>query len=354
MHLVYFTFKTSRYSGIGDQIGAQFSHLYSLGRQCGWSYVHLAPFDFDRRTPGSQGGKGLSSIVEYLGLDLTDPRPNVDFETSILLSKLIEDASSIQQVCNRINLLVNTYISTADCNGNFNSSILLHIEIDGNYGCLIPVIQRLTGMSWSKTLQFAGATYLQAKRASKVNCIENLPFAVAHIRIGDCVRIDIASCPVILHGDKVYTSLARYNQEIGLSDPSRVSKIAFRPFDFLETVGTLMRARSIQPERLYLVSDGFKSTKRCILSYIRHRQLSLNTGLSALRKVNELERMFLSAAKWVPLSQRIIGEESQNTLSSIDLFSNASLVMCNTGGFSNTIYNIYNPNCSSRDSFAWL
>ena len=354
MRLIYFAFKTFKSSGIGDQIGAQFSHLYSLGRHCGWTYVHLAPFDFDRRTPGSPGGKGLSSIAEYLGLGFSDPRPDVNVEITILLANLIEDASSIQQVCYMMNSLVDNYISTADIDVRMNSPVLIHIGIDGNYGGLVPVMQRLTGMNWAKTLQFAGSTYLQAKRADRVSRFDNYPIAVAHIRIGDSIRIDTASCPVILHGDKVYTSLARYQQEIGSSDPSRASKIAFRPFDFFETVKTLMLASCIQPEHLYLVSDGFKATKFCILSHIWHHRLSLGIGILALRKVNELERMFSNAIKLVPPSQRIIGEDPQNTLSSIELFASSSLVMCNVGGFSNTIFNIYNPRCSGGGSFAWL
>lgn len=354
MQKIYYTFQVLRHSGIGDQVGAQFSHLYTLGHQCGWVYVHLTPFDFDRRTPGRQSDKGLSSIAEYLGLACTDPKPCVNLETTILLSRLIEDASSIQDVRNRLKHFVGKHIGISEIDAGINSSILVNIEVVGNYGGLIPLIQRLTGMNWEKTLHFAGATYLQAKRPSLVSRFENSPIAVAHIRIGDSVRIDTESCPVILHGDKVYTSLARYQQEIGPSDPSRVSKIAFRPFDMLETVKTLIQASCIQPARLYLVSDGFSATRRCILSYIWHRQLSLNIGILALRKISEYERMLANAMRWVPLSQRIIGEEPHKTLSSIELFANASLVMCNTGGFSNAIFNIYNPNCSVRDSFIWL
>ncbi len=296
----------------------------------------------------------MSSVAEYLGLSFIDERPCVDAETTILLSSLIESASSIQQIRNKMNLLENRLTESVDTDTSMNRSVLVHIELDGNYHALIPSIQRLTGMNWDETLRYSGENYLQAKRSSRLSRFENHPIAVAHIRLGDCVRIDTQSCPVILHGDRVYTSIARYQQEIGSIDPSRVSKIAFKPFDFLESVKTLMQASSIQPERLYIVSDGFKATKRCVLSHVLHRKLSLDIGILALRKLNELERMFANAIKSVPLSQRIIGEEPQNTLLSIELFSKAALVMCNTGGFSNAIYNIYNRGRAAGGSFAWL
>lgn len=352
--MIYFSFKTFAQSGIGDQIGAQFSHCYSLGHQCGWTYVHLEPFQFDRRTPGCQRQKGLSSIAEYLGLSFADQRPYVSLEVTILFSTLIRDASSIQHVRNNLNLLVNRSVGASDADAGINGSLLLHIELDENYHALIPSIQRLTGMNWEETLRFSGENYLQHKRASGA-CRFNSPrFAVAHIRIGDCVRIDTQYCPVILHGDKVYTSLGRYQDELGLIDPSRVSKIAFKPFDFLETVRRLMQASCIQSEQLYIVSDGFKASKRCVLSHVFRRKLRLDIGILALLKLNELECMFANAIKWVPRSQRIIGEEPHNTLLSIELFSKTSLLMCNTGGFSNAIYNVYNPGCAAGGAFEWL
>lgn len=354
MYTTYFSFKTFSRSGIADQIGAQFSHCYSLGCQCGWTYLHLEPFEFDRPTPGCQRRKDMSSIVEYLGLTFTDPRPSVKVEISILLSSLIEDASSIQHVLYNFQLLIEKSIGNADASASTNSSILVHLELDSHYHSLIPSIQRLTGMNWEKTLQFSGIRYLQERRSSRVSRFGPYPVAVAHIRLGDCIRIDTVSCPVILHGDMVFTSLASYQQEVGSCDPSRVSKIVFRPFDFLEKVKTLMHVNCIQVEHLYLVSDGFKTTKRSILSHILHRKLSLDVGILALRKVNELELMFSNAIRFVPLSQRVFGENPHDTLLSIELFLNASLLMCNVGGFSNTIYNIYNPSSASGSSFVWL
>jgi hypothetical protein len=83
MDSVFFTFTTFSGSGIADQIGAQFSHLYTLGHQCGWSYIHLSPFKFDRRTPGSKRQNDLSNIAEYLGLSTADERPSVVYNGSI-------------------------------------------------------------------------------------------------------------------------------------------------------------------------------------------------------------------------------------------------------------------------------
>lgn len=354
MPIIYFSFKTFRFSGIGDQIGAQFSHCYSLGCHCGWTYLHLAPFEFDRSTPGSNGKKCLSNVSEYLGLSVTDPWPYDILETSVSLSSLVETASSLQQVRDRMNLLVSRAIGSADCEDSISRSILVHIELDASYHSLIPRIQQLTGLNWEKTLQFSGLNYLRSKKVDHVRCFENNQIAVAHIRLGDCIRIDTDTCPVILHGHMIFTSIARYQQEIGSVDPSRVSRITFRPFDFLERVKTLLQVSCIQPERLYLVSDGFKATKRCILSHVLQRNLRPHIGFSALRKLNALERMFENASKWVPLSQRIIGEDPHHTLLSIDLFSRASLLMCNSGGFSNAIHHVYSPSSAEPDSFVWL
>jgi len=358
MAKVYFTFKTDSYAGIGDQLGAQFAHVYALGRHCGWNYVRLAPFRFDRqidlgRHNLSGGTARLDVVADYLGLNTAEEQPLVDFKIEINYSDLICNSPSVPEINDRIHHLIhprekNTHRAEYD-----DISVLLEIHLDNGYGLHLPIIQKLTSMNWDKTLQFAGSTHLQHQLNRQAQGHHNgEPIVVAHIRLGDSIRIDTPYCPVILHGKQLYTNLSTFEDKIGTVDERRSP--TFSPYNFSHRIQSLLRAKGFDRESLFVVSDGFKTTKACIWGHIRNRRLGLRTGVSALREVYRLEAMFCSSIKWVPLSQRIIGEEPDKTLESIKLFSRAAFLMCNSGGFSSAIFNIYNPVAQEDGTFEWL
>jgi hypothetical protein len=109
---------------------------------------------------------------------------------------------------------IDNIVAAAGRNACKGRSILVDIVLGDNYHALITVMQRLTGMNWAQTLRFAGTAYLQNTKVSSKSFAKRQLIAVAHVRIGDSVRIDTEICPVILHGNMVYTSLSKYQQEI--------------------------------------------------------------------------------------------------------------------------------------------
>jgi hypothetical protein len=355
---VYFTFKTFSDAGIGDQLGAQFAHVFALGSLCGWTYVHLSPIGFNRRNFGSWFSKAddMSSqhnVSSLLGLNLTSVPPLVDKKIVVNLSSLISDARCKSQVNDRLLEILNKPKTNTLSRQESESSVLLEIELDENYHALIPTIEALVEMSWTQVLQFSGEAFLQ-RQCSSISSTSPFshPCAVAHVRIGDSIRINTPFCPIILHGREVYTNLSEYRRIIGSVDPGRQPH--FNPFDLADRMDSLLFAKGFKRESLFIVSDGFKTTKACILAHMRSRRLNLRMAISALRSIDRLESMLFRVIRDIPPSRRIIGEDSDSTLKSIKLFSSADFLMCNSGGFSNVIFNLYNPMAQADDAFAWL
>ena len=355
---IYFTFKTFSDAGIGDQLGAQFAHLFALGSLCGWKYVHLSPTIFNRRNYGSRhsetdGMSNLHNVASFLGLNLTSKQPLIGKKISTTLSMLICDARCLSQVNDRLLEILNqSGYGRIGKEGNELPG-LVEIDLGKNYHSLIPAIEGLIKMSWTQALQYSGESFLQRKLNPK--CLSpaiHERSAVAHVRIGDSIRIDTPFCPIILHGREVYTSLSEYRHIVGTVDSGR--RPYFNPFDLTDRIDALLYARGLNRETLVVVSDGFKTTKACILAHMRSRRLSVRIAISALRSVYRLESMFFRAIRDIPPSRRIIGEDSNSTLKSIIKFSSADFLMCNSGGFSNVIFNLYNPIAKVDDAFAWL
>lgn len=66
---VNFTFDLISGSGIADQLGTQFAHLYTLGVKCGWNYKHLKAIALNRGllcVPRKRrAGRNLSEILGF-------------------------------------------------------------------------------------------------------------------------------------------------------------------------------------------------------------------------------------------------------------------------------------------------
>ena len=68
---VNFTFDLISGSGIADQLGTQFAHLYTLGVKCGWNYKHLKAIALNRSLLGvPRKRRAARSLPEILGFRL--------------------------------------------------------------------------------------------------------------------------------------------------------------------------------------------------------------------------------------------------------------------------------------------
>src|SRR5215468_5181934 len=120
---VNFTFDLISGSGIADQLGTQFAHLYTLGVKCGWNYKHVKAITLNRsllidrlcvprkrraakklsEILGFQssvlcnGGLSPDALTEYLGLGVSS-LGEVPPHTQVSLDDLLRDSESIDDI----------------------------------------------------------------------------------------------------------------------------------------------------------------------------------------------------------------------------------------------------------------
>lgn len=354
---VYFTFELYQNSGIGDQLGAQLAHLYALGSACGWQYVHLYSTQFKRHVNPllDRLGKRIKSkglIEGYLGLSNTDDFPQVDGVHNVSISTLLDNANSISDVNN------NLYDSIITSSEKFilsseSPEVLIIIDLGTFFHQHINKIHKVLNSSWSQILLQA-APYLKARsKALANNRARSLstPYTVLHIRLGDSICIDTHYGQLVLHGNKLYRSLSEYSIAVNSTDPNR--KPACNPIEISLLARDLIKNADMRKHPVYLISDGFASSVNLILYHMSNKILSPHHAFCALLSLGSLRRKYQSSFEWIPKERRLIGESVANTIRSIELISNASLVLCNSGGFSHTIHNLYNSNCEAN-SFLWI
>ncbi len=142
-----------------------------------------------------------------------------------------------------------------------------------------------------------------------------------------------------------------YNVSVGVIDSNR------SPYHhcsaFVSFVQDSLVKLDLCRAQVYLISDGFASSKFWLLRHMLFRVLSLKVGISALRSLCAMEHAFYRSFDWIPRHQRIIGESAQSTLLAIALIRRASLVICNSGSFSNVIYSLYGGGFGPS-SFVWF
>ena len=168
---INFTFDLISGSGIADQLGAQFAHLYTLGVKCGWNYKHLKAIALNRSLLSSllcvprkrraakklseilgfhlpvlrNGGLSPDALAEYLGLGVSS-LDEVSPHTKVPLDDLLGDSKSIDEI--KIKVINGLQ---KGCGGrNASSDPLLWVTIDRSFHSKLDRIQRLLGMSYEQ------------------------------------------------------------------------------------------------------------------------------------------------------------------------------------------------------------
>jgi hypothetical protein len=366
-----FTFDLISGSGIADQLGTQFAHLYTLGVKCGWNYKHLKAITLNRsllcvptkrraarnlsRILGfhlpvrHNGCLGTGALIEYLGLSVSSLGEDPP-HTKISLDDLLGDSKSIDEI--KIKL-------RKGCGApNASFDPLLWITIDRSFHSKLDRIHRLLQMSYEQVLDFAGENFLKPRLSDKQvrPLFTNLhksdeQVAVIHLRLGDSLYLPTTKGCIILHGLKSYRTVSEFYENVKAVDPNRTPW--FDPYLVSYQVQRELTIRGISLEHCYLISDGFELSRKAINIAGSSGKIPRGLFLAAKRKIDELEQQFSEAFHWIPRENRVIGEGDYETIQSIELIRFADLILCNNGGFSYVIHRLYQERRSGT-SFVFL
>jgi hypothetical protein len=365
---INFTFDLISGSGIADQLGAQFAHLYTLGVKCGWNYKHLKAIALNRSLLSSllcvprkrraakklseilgfhlpvlrNGGLSPDALAEYLGLGVSS-LDEVSPHTKVPLDDLLGDSKSIDEI--KIKVINGLQ---KGCGGrNASSDPLLWVTIDRSFHSKLDRIQRLLGMSYEQVLDFAGETFLKPRLSDKqarplitgyLHKSDEL-VAVIHLRLGDSLYLATPKGCIILHGVQSYQTVSDFFKKVKTVDPGRTPW--FDPYLVSYQVQRELTTRGICLDRCYLISDGFELSRKALNIAGSRTTTPRDLFVAAKRKIDELEQQFSRAFHWIPRKNRVIGEGDYETIQSIELIRFADLILCNNGGFSYVIHRLY-------------
>lgn len=359
-----FTFDLISGSGIADQLGTQFAHLYTLGVKCGWNYKHLKTIALNRSLlcvpKKRRAARNLSEILgfhspvlrngclsadaltEYLGLGVSslDEYPP---HTKVSLDDLLGDSKSIDE----IKIKVIDGLQKGCGARSASSDPLLWITIDRSFHSKLDRIHRLLGMSYEQVLDFAGETFLKPRLSDKqpppliTRYLQKSDeqVTVLHLRLGDSLYLPTAKGCIILHGLKSYRAVSEFYENVKTVDPSRTPW--FDPYLVSYQVQRELTIRGICLDHCYLISDGFELSRKALNIAGSRGTTPHGLFLAAKRKIDELEQQFSEAFHWIPRENRVIGEGDYETIQSIELIRFANLILCNNGGFSYVIHRLY-------------
>jgi len=358
-----FTFDLISGSGIADQLGTQFAHLYTLGVKCGWNYKHFKAIAFNRsllvpteRKPARNlseilgfhspvlrnSGVSPDALTEYLGLGVSN-FDEIPPHTKISLDDLLGDSESIDEI--KITLVNRLQ---KDCEArNTSRNPLLWITIDRSFHRKLDRIHRLLKMSYEQVLDFAGETFLKPRLSEKQapplitkhGYKSDEQVAVIHLRLGDSLYLPTAKGCIILHGLKSYLAVSEFYENVRIVDPNRTPW--FDPYLVSYQVQRELTIRGICLDHCYLVSDGFELSRKALNIAGSRATTPRGLFLAAKRKIDELEQQFSEAFHWLPRENKLIGEGDYETIQSINLIRFADLIFCNNGGFSYVIHRLY-------------
>lgn len=369
----YFTIQTIKGSGLGDQLGTQFTRLYGLGKVLGAFYIY-SPVSFYRSVkPGwyelSQSlffqlrcfmfflfGQSLFSSalnVVLLRMEKRLDKLQEKYEDTYLSSflglkyvsegdiSLITDALFCDIYIDEL-LERKSVKSMADLQSYVTSQLkdkpdrtILRFIWTGEMWSLIPQIDKLlkeTGLQ-KETIQqkiFSEGFWKQHGdvTSDKINI-------VFHIRCGDSTTIRLGDRSLIVYDKFLYQSEKEMNEILQI-DPDRISVL---PEEYLKVFNQIIPLFDKNDITISVISDGYTLTYRHILRNLLKRKCSMRLSFSEKRmlwkKIRQKNRIFNQFEN----AHLIIGENRQKLEKSILALASADVVIWGCGGFAcNTHY----------------
>lgn len=361
-----FTIKTISHSGLGDQLGTQFSRLYKLGRALGYDYVYsdvyyprsLKPLWYElfqrlnvnirRLLLWCFGQSVISNAVNLLLVKLEKYADKRLFTSKDDLSSFF-GIKSLGKKCKDKHFYD---VPLDEFLQNGNDSLdelkkLISSENSNNYTIrliwsdkvnmwqFIPQMDKMiqgVDVDFNKILR---ETFAKGKKFD-----DKTVHLVMHIRCGDSTTVKLNDLDLIVYDKFLYTSEDEMTHIFDI-DKDRHSVL---PETYLAAYKSLPNS---EKQNVTILSDGYDLTYRNIFrNLLKHKctiRLSRENIKLLLKKYNSRNDIF----KQFPNSKIVIGENEQNLRDSIMAIANADKLIWGCGGFACTMQRLFSqkPGC---------
>ncbi|MEA4935668.1 MAG: hypothetical protein VB102_03385 [Paludibacter sp.] len=374
----YFSIQTISGSGLGDQLGTQFSRLYALGKVLGADYVY-SPVSFQRSVKPAYHtfffrlffriryclyfciGKNLLSmgmnvllmkienrisriadkysekeLTEFLGLkhisDVTSDLPEG-------FSYADPDIGSFFKENNEATLSdYKTYL--AEKVKSFSADTIVQLKWTGEMWSLIPTIDKVIAEAGFALEILKNEIFSSAFRQQAHSAENKQLNVVFHIRCGDSTKITVNSQQLIVY-DKFLFSSEDEMEHIFKIDPDRISK---SPEEYLPVYESIKQLFNKEDAQIAVLSDGYELTYQHLLRNLLKRRCTISLDAAAKKELKIKIRDLNTAFDAFGDATLIIGETKQNLKSSIQKLAEADIVIWGCGGFAGNTHQLFrNP-----------
>lgn len=361
-----FAIQTLACSGVGDQLGTQFSTLYQLGIALGYTYAHLIPFQFYRSYRLSALEKairviaqtkissGLRTHLQFYSRDLGNflgvnnlnylvPNTSKDYVDifDIDLGQIIQNF----EIRNLADLKFAIEDKTSHINSDqitllFNWNLGMHQYLSKFHLFL----EEASHVSQSDVNFFFSQHYWKARKSWKVS----LPFdtsnnkikIVLHVRLGDSTTVEIGERRFFIHGDRVFTNLSDLMSVLSI-DPNR-SPIQDQ-FEYSNFLDQLFLEYGENNFCCVVLSDGYEATFKAIRE--AHQIGQINLTKQELKQLpiikQKLNKQLYKQFNKYKNINIIIGESNQKLYQSIHALASCDVVIFGTGGFAFYMHHLF-------------
>ena len=371
----YFTIKTYHTSGFGDQLGTQFSRLYTLGRLLQLQYRY-SPIVFPRSIEPiwiskikriifwlryiivfSKRANGffllISKILErlevyldkkisatsdeslskFIGLpDVADGLPDDVNYLDVYIDQLInEGVNSISQIRDAL------YARQLEYTRQLDSQVAITIFRfcwSSNTHSYISAIDSIFKKAAVNHEQIAHDYFFKKYWNRRKD--ENRPASpsnvlVVHIRCGDSTVINLGERKFTINGTRILTD--KELKEILAIDQNRL------PVDlnhYQEIFNEICNQYTSDTFQVYIISDGYQQSYhnffRCLLQYSNTVKLSQEEKVVLKAKIKTYNSEFLKFS-YFKNTRFFIGETKEKLFKSIDALADAKTLIWGSGGF---------------------
>ncbi len=368
----YFTIETISGSGLGDQLGTQFTRLYGLGKILGANYIY-SPLSFSRSVKPSwylrsekviftiryfliffigqnyfanavnvlllkiekkiskiQSHENDSSLNDFLGLKyLSDTVESFRNTVDVDLEYFFENTKevSVQNFKNYIESEVNI----------LDDNTLMRLSWSAKMWELIPKIDKVLyelSLGKESTVNKIFSDGFNKVHPNTNNYRKNI---VLHIRCGDSTKISLGNRSLIVYDKFMFQSESEMKHILSI-DPDRVSV----PFDkFLDAYREITELIDKNNCDIFVISDGYSLTYNNILRNLLKRRCDFILTTEEKRQLRNNIRMKNDDFKQFVRATKIIGESKENLFDSILALAKADVVVWGSGGFACNVHNLF-------------
>lgn len=378
----FFTIQTIKGSGLGDQLGTQFSRLYGLGKAFGASYlytpisfhrsikprwyellqsilfklryilffyigqnlfsnsVNVIFLQFEKKMDASLKRYEDNDLGDFLGLKYINDGNNGELENPSFCDIYMDDffeSTLLFRFCD-----FQAYVN-ALMKDKMNSTIL-RFNWTGKMWALIPKIDQLLKEAGLDKDIILRNTFSSGFWKQHIQIFSDKTNIVFHIRCGDSTTVQLGKRELIVYDKFLYESVDEMI-EIFKIDPDRISVL---PEEYNQVYDQIVSKVGLEKISLSIISDGYELTYRNLLRNLLKRKCAIRLSGKEKKILAQKIKEFNVVFKNFTHAKLIIGESDQNLQDSIYALANADVVMWGCGGFAcNTHYLFKGPDKKS-------